>query len=161
MIPEQTASGFSSPVFCHVPPKIVRGILRIPTVYPHFIIWRFPEMGGTPIAGWFIRTNPTKMDENWGYPYDSGKPHISSDWNTVRCEEFPNRNQPSERWFSEGPIPWLWRGWVPGLHRHIVRECPLAPKRTRSLRRQRRWAMRRQSLAVISGHHFFSVQRPT
>ena len=25
--------------------------------------------GLTPIAGWFLWENPTKMDENWGYPY--------------------------------------------------------------------------------------------
>ena len=28
-----------------------------------------PGHGGTPIAGWFTLENPTKMDENWGYPF--------------------------------------------------------------------------------------------
>ena len=27
--------------------------------------------GGTPIAGWFFN-----MDDDWGDPYDSGKPHM-------------------------------------------------------------------------------------
>ena len=26
--------------------------------------------GGTPIAGWFIREYPIRMDDDWGYPYD-------------------------------------------------------------------------------------------
>ena len=25
--------------------------------------------GGTPIAGWFVRENRTKMDDDWEYPY--------------------------------------------------------------------------------------------
>ena len=32
-------------------------------------IWGFHSHGGTPIAGWFVREIPAKMDENWGYPY--------------------------------------------------------------------------------------------
>ena len=30
--------------------------------------------GGSPIAGWFLRENPTKMDDEWGYPHDYGNP---------------------------------------------------------------------------------------
>ena len=38
-----------------------------------FMIKGVHSHGGTPIAGWFTRENPTKMDENWGCPY-FGKP---------------------------------------------------------------------------------------
>ena len=31
--------------------------------------------GGTPIAGWFTREHPRKMD-NWGYPYFRKPPYI-------------------------------------------------------------------------------------
>ena len=31
-----------------------------------------------PQNGWFIREDPIKMDDDWGYPYDSGNPHIST-----------------------------------------------------------------------------------
>ena len=26
--------------------------------------------------GWFTRENPTKIDDDWGYPYDSGNPYF-------------------------------------------------------------------------------------
>ena len=28
--------------------------------------------------GWSIMENPIRMDDDWGYPYDLGKPHLSS-----------------------------------------------------------------------------------
>ena len=31
--------------------------------------------GDTPIAGWFIRENPIKMDDDWGTPI-SGNHHL-------------------------------------------------------------------------------------
>ena len=43
-------------------------------------IWIFRNMvlsvnGGTPKAGWFIKEDPTKMDDDWGYPYFWKPPH--------------------------------------------------------------------------------------
>ena len=32
--------------------------------------------GGSPIAGWFLRENPIKMDDDWGYPHFRGNPQI-------------------------------------------------------------------------------------
>ena len=29
-----------------------------------------------PPNAWFIREKAIKMDDDWGYPYDSGNPHI-------------------------------------------------------------------------------------
>jgi hypothetical protein len=29
-------------------------------IYIFIYIWRFPQMGDTPIAGWFIMENPSK-----------------------------------------------------------------------------------------------------
>ena len=41
--------------------------------------------GGTPIAGWFLswKTPSRSMDDDWGYLYDSGNPHMDySLWQT-------------------------------------------------------------------------------
>ena len=38
--------------------------------------------GGTPIAGWFIRENPIRMDDDWGYRY-SRKPCWSINMNDI------------------------------------------------------------------------------
>ena len=40
------------------------------------IMGGFLKMGVSQ-NGWLTRENPTKRDENWGYPYDSGNPQIS------------------------------------------------------------------------------------
>ena len=34
---------------------------------------------GDPQAGWHHGTSHPYMDENWGYPHDSGNPHIFED----------------------------------------------------------------------------------
>ena len=31
------------------------------------LIWGFPKIRATPIAGWFIVENAIKMDDDWGY----------------------------------------------------------------------------------------------
>ena len=36
----------------------------------------FDSHGGTPLAGWFIRKNPIKMDDDWGYPYFRKPPNV-------------------------------------------------------------------------------------
>ena len=36
----------------------------------------FHSDGGSPIAGWLIMGNRMKMDDDWGYPYDSGNLHM-------------------------------------------------------------------------------------
>ena len=42
------------------------------------MIVRFPARhGGTPIAGWFLFGKiPSRMDDDMGYPYDSGNLHV-------------------------------------------------------------------------------------
>ena len=35
------------------------------------------HLGYKSPAGWFIMENPSNMDDDWGYPYDSGNPHIN------------------------------------------------------------------------------------
>ena len=39
------------------------------------ISWDFHQWG-YPIAGWFTRGNAIRMDDDWQYPYDLGKPHM-------------------------------------------------------------------------------------
>ena len=33
---------------------------------------------GVPQKGWFLMEHPTKTDDNWGYPHDSGNLHMIS-----------------------------------------------------------------------------------
>ena len=35
-------------------------------------------MGVPPFYGWFIRENPTKMDDDWGYPYFRTLPNMDN-----------------------------------------------------------------------------------
>ena len=37
----------------------------------------FHSHGGSPIAGWFTRGNPSKMDDGMGYPYFRKPPFLS------------------------------------------------------------------------------------
>ena len=39
---------------------------------------------GVPKNGWFIRVNPSKTDDNWGYPYDSAN-HMGQSQFVVQC----------------------------------------------------------------------------
>ena len=44
------------------------------------LLWGFPKIRGTPIAGWFIVENAIKMDYDWGYTPIYGNRHITSSW---------------------------------------------------------------------------------
>ena len=43
-------------------------------------MWGFParKMGNPQLAGWFLlgKIPSRKMDDDWGYPHDYGKPHM-------------------------------------------------------------------------------------
>ena len=46
----------------------------------------FPEMV-VPQNGWFMRENPIKMDDDWGYPYFRTPPCGISPWNSWRTRK--------------------------------------------------------------------------
>ena len=59
-------------------------------ISPHY--GGFHSHGGTPIAGWFLSWKIPKWMMIWGFPYDSGKHHLS-----------PNRGTPKS--FQEFQAP--------------------------------------------------------
>ena len=45
----------------------------------YMLLWGVPARhGATPLARWLLHfmQNPTKVDENWGYPYFRKPPYI-------------------------------------------------------------------------------------
>ena len=42
--------------------------IEVSSLKKHVMYASFHSRGGTPVAGWFIKENPTKMDDDWGYP---------------------------------------------------------------------------------------------
>ena len=58
-------------------------------------IWSFPKML-LPPNGWFIRENPSKMDDDWGCPH-------------FRKPPYPSPIKPGNRWqreFTHGGLNW-------------------------------------------------------
>ena len=49
-------------------------------------MWRFPARhGGTNNWLVYFRENPIKVDDDWGYPYDSGNHHVMKNMLVVKC----------------------------------------------------------------------------
>ena len=65
--------------------------------------------------GWFTRENPTKMDDNWGYPYFRKPPYLFPIW--IKYYNHPEVDRISGS-FSCNEIP-----FVEDLCEHIFTGC--------------------------------------
>ena len=53
----------------------------------------------------YLREHPTKMDDDWGYPYDSGNTSFEEDWSVdFRLAYFQDKD-----WCFTCPCPWVLR----------------------------------------------------
>ena len=62
----------------------------------------FHKWGYCTQNGWFIMEIPSKMDDDWGYPYDSGNLHTNFSADAESQDRPPKRRM----WSKRPTQPW-------------------------------------------------------